>query len=167
MHLDYSIPHLFIVASLNTLQQLDSDPLLFALHESSHDFGDAVGVKTLCLNALDIFLIFFTCLLFARPLRNGCLPTIAIFDAKSFDGSCRKFGSSFGLCLATDEASAVGFATVAWLRDGAISVDIVVEYELLTSFDFPLGKNSHSKLVSHHPLVDIAVWATRVIAEAV
>ena len=165
MHLDHSIPHLFIVTSLNALQQLDGDPLLFALHQGSHDFGDAVGVKTLRLNALNVFLIFFTCLLFAWPLRNGCLPTIAIFDAKSFDGSCRKFRSSFGLRLATNEASAIGFAAVARLRVGAVSVDIVVEYELLASFDFPLGKNSHSKLISHHPFVDIAVRTTGVIAE--
>ena len=165
MHLDHSIPHLFIVTSLNALQQLDSDPLLFALHESSHDFGDAVGVKTLRLNALDVFLVFFTCLLFTWPLRNGRLPTIAIFDAKSFDGSCRKFCSPFGLCLATNEASAIGFAAVAGLRVGAVSVDIVVEYELLASFDFPLGKNSHPELVSHHPFVDIAVRTTGVIAE--
>jgi hypothetical protein len=48
----------------------------------------------------------------------------------------------------------------------AVTVDIIVECELFAGFDTPFSKDSHTKLIPHHPFVDVTVWVAGVIAEA-
>ena len=166
MEADYSVADSFVVCTLYSSEQLDGNPLLLALHERRHDFVDAFFVETSRLDVVDVFFVILSRLLLARLLRNGSIPRIGIVNAKCFNDSIGQFRRAFGLCLATDEAGAVRFTTVARLRFCAISIDVVVEDEFFAGLDIAFGKNTHAKLISDHPLVDVAVRITRVVAES-
>jgi hypothetical protein len=49
---------------------------------------------------------------------------------------------------------------------GAVSVDVVVENQLLAGFDVSLGKNAHAQSLADDPFVNVAVWSARVVTEA-
>jgi hypothetical protein len=136
------------------------------LHESSHDFGDAFGLELFGFNTLDVILVIFTSLLFLRSLRDCRVPSVSVFNAKSFDCCCGQLSGALCLCLATDEAGAVRLAAVARLWIRAISVDVVVKDKFFASFDFLLRKDPHAEFIAHHPLVDIAVRIARMVTKS-
>jgi hypothetical protein len=139
----YPMSNQIIVHTLHSLEELDGNPLLFALHESRHDLGNAICVQGLSRDALNIVLIVFCGLSFLGLLRHNRIPLIVV-DPERLDGGRGKLGTTLSLGFATNEASAIVFAAIARLRIGAISVDIVVEDEFFSSLDCPLGKNAHT-----------------------
>lgn len=50
--------------------------------------------------------------------------------------------------------------------DSPVSIDIVIERQLLIGFDVALGKDSHTHLVANRPLGDHTIGITRVIQES-
>lgn len=165
MHLHDTIADTLVLAALNTAQQLDGDPLLLALHQSRHDLGDAVLVQRLGLHVVDILLVILACLLLAWPLSDDSVPALGVVNPQSLDCRIRQFGRPLGLSPASNEASAIGLPAVAWLRICSVTVDIVVEDELLAGFDVPLRKDTHPELFAHDPLVHVAIGIARVIAK--
>lgn len=93
------------------------------------------------------------------------------------------------LSLASYRSNAVRFVTVAWLSvvsdgiridklaptllvtkrrgrpDSPVSIDVVVECELLSLENVPLGKDAHSHSFTDDPFGDVAIRITRVIGE--
>jgi hypothetical protein len=86
VHLYHSIADSVIVASLDTAEKLDSNPFFFALHESCHDFPDPIFIEALWLDVVDILLVILSHLLFPGSLGDCRIPSIAIINAKSFNG---------------------------------------------------------------------------------
>ncbi len=86
VHLDHLAAHAIIITTLNPFQQLDGNPLLFALHERSHDLGDTLLIKPTGLYAVNVFLVILVNLLFPGFLGDRCIPAISIVDAERFDG---------------------------------------------------------------------------------
>ena len=166
MESDYFVPCLIIMALLNTLQQPDSNPSFFALHQSSHDLRHTISIKQLGFKAVHVFLVIFCSFLFAGPLGHHCIPGVGIFDAESFNCGGRKFRGSFSLGFAADEARAIGFAAITWLRVSTVAIDVVVEDKFFPSLDSSFGENAHAKLVADNPFVDIAIRVARVVAKS-
>ena len=160
MHLDNTIPDLFVFAPLYPAKYFDCDPLLLTLHKSCHDFGDSILIKRLGLDIVDVFFIILASLLLARSLGYCSVPPITVVDAESLDGTGRELSSTLSLRLATNVARTIGLAAVAGLWICSIAVDVVVEDKFFACLDFALGKNSHAQFVANHPLVDIAVGIT-------
>jgi hypothetical protein len=166
VHLNHSVANFVIVAALYATEQFDGNPLLLALHEGGHDLSDAILVKTLWLDIVDILFVVLTCFLFAGLLGDGRIPTIAIVNTESLDGSMRQLGGTLRLRLTSDETGAIWFATIARLGVGAIAVHIIVENELLAGFDVSLGKNAHAQLLTYHPFVHVAIGIARMVAKS-
>lgn len=166
VHPHHSMAKLLVFCGLKAGKQLDSNPLLLALHQSGHDLVDAIFIKGFRLEAVDIVFVVFGDLLPARLLGNGGVPAVAtVLDTEGLNRGKRQFGRTLCLRLAADEADAVLLTAVTWLGVGAVAVDIVVEHELLTGADGAAGKNAHAQLLAHHPLVDITVGIARMVAE--
>ena len=165
MQFDDSIAHLLVICFLDALQKLDGDPFLLALHEGSHDFGDTIAVERLGFDTIDIVLIVFGGLLLSRFLGDCCVPAITIVNAKSLNGGGGQLRGTFSLGFATDESSAISFTTIARLRIGTITIDIVIEDEFFAGLNVSLSKYAHAELVTHHPLVDLTIGIARVVAE--
>ena len=165
MHLNNTIANAFVIATLDAAEQLDGDPFLFTLHECGHDLGDAVLIQGFGLDIVNVFFILFSDFLLARLLRDGGVPIIAIIDSKGLDGGIRQLGTSISLCLATNEAGAVGFAAVAWLRVCSVAVNVVIENQLFALLDVSLGKYSHAKFVTHYPFVHVTIRIARMVTE--
>lgn len=166
VHLDHPIANAVIVALLNAAQELDRNPLLLALHERSHDLADPALVQASGLDIVDVLFVVLARLLLSGLLRDGQVPSVAVLDTERFDGGMRQLGGALRLRLASDEAGAIRLAAVAGLRIGTVSVHVVVEDQLLASFDAPLGKDTHAQLLADNPFVHVAVGIAGVIAEA-
>ena len=160
MHLDDPISHAFVVAALDSTKQLDGDPLLLVLPQGGHDLGDAILIQGFGLDIVDILFVLFPSLLLADFLRDRCIPAVAIFDTKSLDCCIWQFGGTFSLGFAPNETGAIELTTIAWLWIGAVPVDVVIENKFFPGFDFALGKDSHSKLFTDHPLIHVTIWIT-------
>jgi hypothetical protein len=132
-----------IFSALYASQKLDRDPFLLALHEGRHDFVDAIFIQTSRLDVVDILLVVFPSLFLPRALRHSSVPGFGILDAECFDDGIRKFCASLRLCLATDVARTIGFATVARLWISAVTIDVVIEHQLFSCLNPALGENTH------------------------
>lgn len=158
--LDHLLTDPFISAPLYPSKQLDRNPLLCSLHQRSHDLRNAILIKSLRLNVVDIFLVVFSRLLLSRFLGDRNIPSIAIVNSKRLDRSMREFRSPFSLSLAAQKARTIWLAAITWLRVCAVPVNVVVENELLASFDVPLGKYAHTEFIADHPFIDVAIGVT-------
>ena len=127
MHLDDAIPHAFVLTTLYSSEQLDRDPLLLALQQCRHDLSNAIFVKRLRPDVIDIFFVVLADLLFPWLFGHGCVPGIAILDAKSFDRDVGEFGCTLGLSLAAEKACTIRLAAVTRLWVCTVPVDVVVE----------------------------------------
>lgn len=87
MHLDNTVPDLFVFATLYPAEYFDCNPLLLALHESCHDFGDSILIKGFGLDIVDVLFIILTGLLLARFLGDCSVPSITVVDAEGFDSN--------------------------------------------------------------------------------
>lgn len=166
MHPHDHIQDIVVVAFLNPLQKLNGDPLLFALHKGSHDFASAVFIEALGLEAVDILFIVFVGPLTSRFLGDGRVPSVAPVNTEGFNDECWQLGGPASLRLAPNKADALGFSAVAGLGIGTVSINIVVERQFLASLDLALYKDTHAKLVTDYPFVDVTVGITRVVAKA-
>jgi hypothetical protein len=153
-------------AGLYATEKLDSNPLLGALAQRSHDFVDTALLQVLRLEIVDVLLVILTSLLLARLPRNGSIPAIAVVNAEGLNCSVRQLGGIVGLSSSSDETGAVRLPAVARLGISAVSIDVVVEDEFFAGFDSPLGEDAHAQFIPDHPLVDKAIRIARVIAEA-
>ena len=165
MHPHHAIPHTLIVTALNPTQELNGNPLLLALHKCWHDLGNSVLAHRLGLYAVHILLISLAHLLLARLLGNCSVPAICIVNSQRFDRGIRQFGRSVRLGSSADETNTIRFTAITRLRIRPVAVDVVVEDQLFTRFDVTLGKNAHSELLAHDPLVDVTVGIARVVTE--
>jgi len=166
MHSDDTIAHFLVVAPLYAAKDLNRYPLFLALHQGGHDFRDTIYVQRFWLDIVDILFIIFAGFLLAWPLGDRCIPAVSVIDAQGFNRDKRELGGPLGLSLTTNVSCAIGLPTVAWLWISSISVNVVVENQLLACLNFALGKDSHPQFIAHHPLVHIAVGVARMIAEA-
>jgi hypothetical protein len=165
VHLYNTIANSVVVAALDSVEKFYCNPFLLALHERSHHLSNPFFVERPRLEVVDILLIILTCLLFARLFSNWRVPTIAIINTQSLNSPMRQLGCPSTLRLPTNVSRTIWLATVASLWISTITINIVVENQLLARFDVPLGKNAHAQLFSHHPFVHIAVWVAGVITE--
>src|SRR5579871_5242767 len=78
----------------------------------------------------------------------------------------RQFRRSFSLSFATNEASAIWLAAIAWLWVCTISVDIIVKNKFFASFYGPLGKYSHAKFIANNPFINVTIWIAGMIAKS-
>jgi hypothetical protein len=167
VHLHHSVTDPIVVAALDTTEKLDCHPLFSALHERGHDLPDAIFVKASGLNITDILLVVFASLLLARLLRDGSIPSIPIINTQSFNCRIRqrRCVRTISLYLTSDPPGTVMFTAVTGCRVATISVRIIVEHQLLPSFDVSRSKNAHAQLLTHNPFVDVAIGIARVIAK--
>lgn len=166
MHSDDTIAHFLVVASLYAAEYLDCYPFFFALHQGGHDLGDTIHIQRFWLDIVDVLFIVFAGFLLPRPLGDRRIPTVSIVNAQGLNRNKRELGGPLSLSLTTNVSRAIGLPTVAWLWISTISVDVVVENQLLACLDVALGKDAHPQFVAHHPFVNIAVGVARVIAKA-
>lgn len=165
MHLDDAVSHALILAVLYASEQLHGNPLLLALQQGSHDFGDAILIQGLRFDIVDIFFIVFADLLLTGSFGHGGVPGVPVFNAKGFDRDVGQLGRTFGLSLATKETCAIGFAAITRLRVCPIPIDVVVEHQFFSGVDSALGKDAHPQLFANDPFVHVTVGIARMIAE--
>ena len=86
-----------------------------------------------------------------------------------------------GLRLATNRAHAIGLAAITYLsvvseylsdnseakrRNAPVSVNIVVESDLLAAVDISLGEDPHAQSSAYDPLLHLAIRVTGVVGES-
>ncbi len=156
---------MLVLGGLEAREQLDGNPLLLALHKGCHDLVDAILVQSAWLHAVDVFLVILGRLLLAGLLGNRRIPAVAVVDAERFNRRKRQLRGALCLRLAANKTNTIWLAAVAGLRISAITVDVVVEDQLLAGPDGAGGENAHAQLVANHPFVHVAIGIARVVAK--